>query len=369
MHVAFVGGGSGGHLFPAVAIAQEVLRQDSESRFLFLISDRAVDQQILAASGLSEHSMQVVPYATLSSRRGFWNSAMRLPSLWRSLRQARRLLKSFQPHIVVGLGALASVPGVVAASRLRLPVVLLEQNCLPGKATRVLARRARLTVFGLPVAMHQRHRWPSPVRTCGTPVRAVIRELAERPVAGKPAQKRILILGGSQGSHSVNQIVVASICEGLKLPPGWDIVHQTGEKQVTLIRDQYQAHGMPARVEAFLFDMPAELAAAGIVVSRAGAVTLQELACAGVPSILIPLSSAADDHQMRNALLLEGADAAFVIDESRSDGLQRLRVSLEQLLGESDLRHRMSEAIRSFATPDAATEISRILIELTGQDS
>lgn len=368
MRVAFIGGGSGGHLFPAVAIAQTLLSQSPESRFLFLTSHRAVDQQILDASGLSVSALQVAPYVSLSSRRGLWNSAMRLTSLLRSLRQARRLLKTFQPDVVVGLGALASVPGVVAASRMGLPVVLLEQNCLPGKATHVLARRGRLTVFGLPVPTDRLQNWPSPVQTCGTPVRVGIRALAEIPVEANLQRKRILILGGSQGSHSVNQLVATAFEEGLKLPPGWEIVHQTGETQVAQIRDQYKTHGIAARVEVFLSDMCAELGAAGIVVSRAGAVSIQELACAGVPSILIPLSTAADNHQMLNARLLERSVAAFVIDEKRIDATHAYRAALEQFLREPDHRLRMSHAIRSFATPDAAIEIARLLTDIAGRD-
>ena len=168
---------------------------------------------------------------------------MRLQSLWRSLRQAHLSLKAFRPDVVVGLGALASVPGVVAASRLALPITLLEQNCLPGRATRWLARRARLTVFGLPVADDRLQHWASPVQTCGTPVRVGIRELAGMPVAMISERKRILILGGSQGSQAINQIVATAFNQGLKLPPEWDIVHQTGEPQVAAIRDQYRRCG------------------------------------------------------------------------------------------------------------------------------
>ena len=364
LRVAFVGGGSGGHLFPAVAIAQDLLSQDPESRFLFLTSQRAVDQQVLDASGLSEIETQVVPYASLSSKRGLWSSATRLQSLWRSLRQARRSFKAFQPDVVVGLGAMASVPGVVAASRLGLPIMLLEQNCLPGKATRVLARRARLTVFGLPVEGIRLQDWGSPVQVCGTPVRVGIRELAEIPGAAIQERKRILILGGSQGSHSVNQIVATAFDEGLKLPPEWDVVHQTGEPQVAAVRDQYRRCGIAARVEAFLSDMRAELAGASIAVSRAGAVTIQELACAGLPSILIPLSTSADNHQFFNACLLKGRGAAFVIDEKRADAVNTFSLSLEILLSEPDHCQRMVHAIRSLATPNAATEIAGLLCEV-----
>ncbi|RLT03515.1 MAG: UDP-N-acetylglucosamine--N-acetylmuramyl-(pentapeptide) pyrophosphoryl-undecaprenol N-acetylglucosamine transferase [Planctomycetota bacterium] len=361
LRVAFVGGGSGGHIFPAVAIAQELLRQDPKSCFLFLTSHRVVDQQVLGTSGLSEIEAQVVPYASLSSKRGLWNSAMRLPSLWRSLRQARRCLKAFRPDVVVGLGALASVPGVVAANRLGLPLMLLEQNCLPGRATKRLARHAKLTVCGLPVAKDCLQNWASPVQTCGSPVRVGIRELAAIPVGAIPERKRILILGGSQGSHAVNQIVATAFGEGLKLPSEWDIVHQTGEPQVAAIRDQYCRCGIVARVEAFLSDMQAELAAASIAVSRSGAVTIQELACAGVPSILIPLSTAADHHQLFNARLLENAGAAFLIAEKHLDAVSTFRASLESLLSNPDVWQRMAQAIRSFAAPNAALEIVGLL--------
>ncbi len=369
MRVAFIGGGSGGHLFPAVALAQSLLHQNPESRFLFLISHRAVDQQVLDASGLSEIEAQVVPYASASNTTGRWGSAMRLPSLWHSLRQAGRSLKTFQPDVAVGLGALASVPGVMAARKLRLPVVLLEQNCLPGRATCALARRAQLTVFGLPVANETLRHWPSPVRTCGTPVRTGIRDLVMLPPALIPERKRILILGGSQGSHSVNQIVATAFGTGLQVPPEWEIVHQTGESQVTRIRDLYQQHGIAARVSAFLPDMPAELAAAGIAVTRAGAVSIQELACAGVPAILIPLSTAADNHQLLNARLLERTDAAVVIDEKNVDAVSGFRTSMQQLLRNHELRLRMSHAIRSIATPDATAEIVELLIDAADRDS
>ena len=259
---------------------------------------------------------------------------------------------------------MASVPGVVAASRLGLPIMLLEQNCLPGKATRVLARRARLTVFGLPVEGIRLQNWGSPVQVCGTPVRVGIRELAEIPVAAIQERKRILILGGSQGSHSVNQIVATAFDEGLKLPPEWDVVHQTGEPQVAAVREQYRRCGIAARVEAFLSDMRAELAGASIAVSRAGAVTIQELACAGLPSILIPLSTSADNHQFFNACLLKGRGAAFVIDEKRADAVNTFSRSLEILLSEPDHCQRMVHAIRSLATPNAATEIAGLLCEV-----
>ena len=364
LRVAFVGGGSGGHLFPAVAIAQELLSQNPDCGFLFLTSHRVVDRKVLEASGLPPAQIQVTPYVHLSSQGGWLGSVARLPALWSSLRQAQRSLREFQPHVVVGLGAMASVPGVVAADRMALPVVLLEQNCLPGRATRVLARRARLTVFGLPVPSERTQHWPSRVMTCGTPVRAEIRDLANGTSRDETSRRQILVLGGSQGSHSVNQIAAAALCGGNHVPADWQILHQTGEADATSIRDYYQRQGIPARVAAFLPDMSRQLADAGVVISRAGAVTLQELACAAVPTILIPLSTAADSHQLLNAKLLERSGAAIVIDENDTAARTSCGKAMEALVWDPVLRCRMRENIRTFATPQAAAEITVLLREI-----
>jgi len=364
LRVAFVGGGSGGHLFPAIAIADELLSQNAECHFLFLTSHRMVDRRVLESSNLSVTQTQVAPYVQLSSQSGIFRAAARLPSLWRSLRQARKKLQSFQPDVVVGLGAMASVPGVVAADRLSLPIVLLEQNCLPGRATHFLARRAKFTVFGLPVSDELTHNWPSQFRTCGTPVRAEIRDLAGVSSPNASSRRRLLILGGSQGSHSVNQIAADALCSGIQIPSDWEIVHQTGDADVMSLRDRYRQEGFPVRVEAFLPDVGRELATAGLVISRAGAVTLQELACAGVPTILIPLSTAADNHQWLNAKLLERSGAAILVDENQANARIFCGKAIGDLVSNEALRHRMAESIRGLATPQATKEIIRLLIEV-----
>ena len=361
LRVAFIGGGSGGHLFPAIAVARELLNAEADCRFLFLMSDRQVDRQVLDNSALPDEATKIVPYASMSSRRGVIRSVLRLRSMWLSLRKAGRLLKNFQPDIVVGLGALASVPGVIAASRMKLPIVLLEQNSLPGKATRVLARRAKMTLFGLQCTDSVLQTWPSPFRINGTQVRSEIQRLATTPVSEILARKRILIMGGSQGAHTVNQIVMHAFADGLQIPCDWDVVHQTGRADVSVIREFYQRHGITARVADFLTDMPAELSAAGIAISREGAVSIQELASAGLPSILLPLSTAANDHQMCNARLLEQAGAAIVIDEQDRSADISTCSALKKLLSQADERYRLSDKIRTFASPNATVETLRVL--------
>ena len=368
LRVAFIGGGSGGHLFPAIAVARELLTADAACSFLFLTSDRHVDRQVLDNSALPDAAIQIEPYASMSSRHVVFRSVLRLRSLWLSLRKARRHLERFQPDIVVGLGALASVPGVIAASRMKFPIVLLEQNSLPGKATRVLARRAKLTLFGLQCADTILQTWASPFRINGTQVRVEIQKLAATPVSEIIARKRLLIIGGSQGAHALNQIVMHAFADGLQIPSDWEIVHQTGHADVAVICEFYQRHGITARVEAFLRDMPAELSAAGIAISRAGAVSIQELACAGLPSILLPLSTSANDHQMCNARLLEKTGAAIVIEERHRNADVTTGAALGKLLNSVDERERLSSSIRTFASPNATVETVRLLGKAVGEN-
>ncbi len=368
LKIAFIGGGSGGHLFPAIAIAREFLNANADCRFLFLTSDRQVDQQVLDNSGLPDAVTQIAPYASMSSRPGALRALLRLRSLWLSLRKARRQLRNFQPEIVVGLGALASVPGVVAASRLKLPIVLLEQNAIPGKATRILARRAKLTLFGLQCADTILQNWPSPFRINGTQVRVEIQELAARPVSEIIDRKRLLIIGGSQGAHAVNQIVMGAFNDGLQIPVDWEIVHQTGNADLAVIREFYQRHGITARVAAFLPDIPSELSAAGIAISRAGAVSIQELACAGLPAILLPLSTSANDHQMHNARLLEQNGAAIVIEEQHRIAALSTGAAMKKLLSNTDEREKLSDRIRMFASPNATLETVRMLAEMIAKN-
>lgn len=365
LRIAFVGGGSGGHLFPAVSIAEELLRREPNCCFLFLTSRRPIDATVLASSSLPESRVSIQPYADLWSRQSWLQFAKKMPGMWNSLREARRSLKTFQPDLVIGLGAMASVPGIIAAHKLDLPIVLLEQNCLPGRATRLLARRARLTIFGLPIAEEVTYNWPTEFVTCGTPVRGSIRDLASRDSADHCPKRQILILGGSQGARSVNQIVAAALCSELRIPPDWTVVHQSGRDDRAFVQSEYDRCRIPVRVESFLDDMSDELATAALVISRAGAVTLQELACAGVPSLLIPLSTAADSHQSRNASLFQQAGASILIDERQSDSEVACRKAIDQIVNNNDLRLQLAGNIRKFATPQAAAKIVDVLNQIS----
>ena len=368
LRVAIIGGGSGGHLFPAIAVAQHLLGENPETRVLFLVSHRAIDAQVLSSVGWPDDRVLVQQYVSLKSGRNITSRLSMIPSALRAMRAARLALTAFQPDVAVGIGAFASVPGVIAASRRKIPIALLEHNSVPGRATRLLAKRAAVTIAGLPCEARYTVDWPSRLEVIGTPVRRAIADLAGRQLAPSAGSPRLLILGGSQGAHAVNRLVLDALADGRCLPPEWSIVHQTGESDVEPITRQYARLGQSAKVVTFLSDMPSELARASIAVSRAGAVTLQELACAGVPSILIPLSTAAHDHQIRNARYVAAAGGAMIVVETDERAVGKLKEMLKTLTAKASIRDRMSAAIRQTARPDAAAQVAAVIRELVRRE-
>lgn len=364
LRLVFIGGGSGGHLFPAIAVCEALLRLHDNVRLLFLTSRRAVDGQVLQKSGLDQSLFQAVPYASMPGGSGRLGQLLTLPGVIRSFRIAKRALREFQPHVAIGVGAAASVPGIIAASRMKIPVVLMEQNTVPGKATRLLAPRATVTLAGLPFEAAHQAKWPGPVEITGTPVRTSISDLSLRSEPPALKRQRLLILGGSQGSSSVNRLVLEALADERCVPSDWEIIHQTGEAQVKQVAAEYARRGRTATVLSFLPNLPELLASATVVISRGGAGTLQELACAGLPSILIPFSHAASNHQYANAEFLQRTGAAKLIDETYADAGLRLRRQLNELIEQADVRKVLQSGISQFARPQAATLSARRILDL-----
>ncbi|MFN9718762.1 MAG: UDP-N-acetylglucosamine--N-acetylmuramyl-(pentapeptide) pyrophosphoryl-undecaprenol N-acetylglucosamine transferase [Planctomycetota bacterium] len=382
LRVAVIGGGSGGHLFPAIAVVQEILKQHPDTAALFLTSRRPIDAHVLASvgwpttapdpadSGMASRPVAgrvaVEPYIAIPRSHGNLSRLAMLPGVSRAYLRARKRLQSFAPHLVIGCGAMASLPGVYAAHRRHIPITLMEQNVVPGQAIRMLARFAILTQAGLPFLSEYSERWPGEILVTGTPVRAAIAELAasdRRQDHG--SRPKLLILGGSQGSRSVNRLTLEALADERLIPSDWEIVHQTGEAHVAEVAAEYARHGRMASVRSFLPDLPQQLATATIAISRAGAGTLQELSCAGVPSILIPFSHAANDHQQSNATCLAERRAAIMIDEQTEDAGSQLRTLLMELISSSTQRDRLSAGIREFARPTAARDFATRLLHLS----
>ncbi len=372
--VIFAGGGTGGHLFPGIAVAHELLAREPDARVFFVGSQKPIEVGIVGGAGFEHVPLQSVSPSLTPARIG--------PSLlknWRAYRQARAIMARERPNFVVGLGGFASVPPVLAAWRAGVPIVLLEQNVVPGKATRWLSRFADTVC--LPWAETAKHLSPR-IRTVvtGNPIRREIAELASKDsqtgepgsvsprTLGEnhfrgltpPGSPTLLILGGSQGATSLNASVLDALATLQTELTGWRIVHQTGAADLDAIRQRYAALSLAADVQPFFLDMAEQYRRATCVVSRAGATTLAELACAGLPALLVPLPTSAHDHQRLNARLFADHSAALVA-EPASPAADSLRASLVQLLSDQPLRDRLRQNLRALAKPQAAIAVVEVL--------
>lgn len=368
--VIFAGGGTGGHLFPGIAVARELLAREPDVRVLFVGSQKPIEVDIVGGAGFEHIALPSVS-PSLSPTR----ITSSLLNNWRAYRQARAIMARERPNVVVGLGGFASVPPVLAAWRAGVPIVLLEQNVVPGKATRWLSRFAKVVCLPWPQAANG---LPRGVKTAvtGNPIRAEIAKLADttsKPEASARAERptpsltlrvtsdpTLLILGGSQGATSLNAAVLDALATLQSELTGWRIVHQTGAADLNAIRQRYAALSLTADVQPFFRDMAEQYRRATCVLSRAGATTLAELACAGLPALLVPLPTSAHDHQRLNARLFADHSAAFV-SEPTSPAAHSLRASLVQLLSDSSVRDRLRQNLRALAQPQAANAVVEIL--------
>jgi UDP-N-acetylglucosamine--N-acetylmuramyl-(pentapeptide) pyrophosphoryl-undecaprenol N-acetylglucosamine transferase len=359
----FAGGGTGGHLTPGLAVAAELRELDSDCRIVFVGSERTLEKRLVAAEGHEHIALPVESSATL--RRNPVRFALRN---WAALRNARNLIESHKPRAVIGLGGFASIPAVLAAARRQVPTLILEQNTIPGRATRFLARRATAICTSFPGTARS---LPADARVVcsGNPLRAAIAALCQHQLdsigSGKPI---LLILGGSQGAESLNDAVVAMLLKQLPQLAGWMIVHQTGAGQHDQIVAAYRAAALPHIVRTFFDDLPERYLSATLVLSRAGATTLAELACAGCPAILLPYPHAAGNHQLANARVFEAAGAAIVVQHGHipSETIAWLTTVVSSLVADRSRQASMREAMRRLARPNAARDVVAVLHSLLG---
>ena len=275
---------------------------------------------------------------------------------------AWRVISSRRPDVVVGVGGFASGPVLLLASLRGYPTMLLEQNALPGVTNRLLARFVRAAAVAFDEALRF---FPRVGMVTGNPVRPEFFAAREGQdgSATAPREVRVLIFGGSQGAHAIN---VAMVEAAPRLAAaGLAVTHQTGERDLEMVREGYRRAGVDARVEPFLYEMDREMTAAAIVICRAGATTLSELAAAGRAAILVPLPTAADDHQRKNAEVVARSGGALVIEERELSG-STLGDAVLAIAGDSERRSRMAAAARTLARPDAASRIADKVWELGG---
>lgn len=370
--IVFAGGGSGGHLFPGIAVAEEIARRCDSLDIVFVGSRKPIEQTILGDRNVTYRSINAAP-STLLKR----NPVKFVWRYRRARRQARTMLKEIHAKAVVGLGGYASVPVVLAAHSLRIPTVLLEQNIVAGRANRWLSRRADLICHAFEAAVNSTPRAKaSSVRVTGNPVRDEIVTAAaafqsaskHRPRGSNASKPTLLILGGSQGATAVNEAVCAAIPQLAGLLRDWRVIHQTGPRDIDAVKTAYSNYGIEHTIAPFFADMVPHYAAAELAISRAGATSLAELSCCGIPTILIPIPNSLRNHQARNADHYAAADASVIVEQD-ADSQQTANALSSQLgclLADEPARLRMSDAMSRLSKPSAAHDVAGLILDLIG---
>ncbi len=354
--VLIMAGGTGGHVFPGLAVA-DVLRARS-CRVVWLGTRRGLEAQVVPAAGIEMTWLRV----TGLRGKGLMSWLTAPIKLIRALIDATRVIREIRPDVVLGLGGFVAGPGGLAARLCRLPLVIHEQNAIVGVTNRLLARVASSVAEAFPGAFNA----AVGAVAIGNPVRRAIEQLAtvpDRPSAD--LSQHLLVFGGSQGAAALNRVVPQALARlsPTKRPV---VIHQTGRHHAQAVAATYASLGITAEVVEFIEDMAAAYRWADLAVTRSGAMTVAELATAGVPAVLVPFPAAVDDHQTVNARFLSMRGAAILLPESllTDDGLAR---ELDRLLGrEPSVLAAMRDAARRVAAPRAAERLADLVMQAAG---
>jgi UDP-N-acetylglucosamine--N-acetylmuramyl-(pentapeptide) pyrophosphoryl-undecaprenol N-acetylglucosamine transferase len=364
--VIFAGGGTGGHLYPGFALAHALQQARTGIRCLFVGSERSIESSLFASQPFPRLSIPIEPLAAMR-RQPFRFLVGNTRALW----AARELLLQEHPQLVVGLGGYVSVPCVWWASRQKIPTALIEQNAIPGRATRWLAAKASLIAATFE-EVTQSLPAKSSVMLLGTPVRDSIQRLyrqpvpqGEGPLIDHQQPLRLLVLGGSQGAESLNDVVLAWLRTS-EYAAQLQVTHQTGTKDHQRMLAAYSQSSLSVIAKPFIEDMAGAYAAHDLVISRAGATTLAELAIVGLPAVLLPYPHAADQHQRANAKAVEQQGAAIMVEHHYrvQQTAEKLARAIHPLLANRHSLTSMAVAQRNRAYPDATPAIAERLLEL-----
>lgn len=345
--IVIMAGGTGGHVFPALAVA-DVLRSRGHS-VTWIGTRQGLEARIVPAAGIP------VEWIDVGGVRGKGLGALlKAPFvLSRALLQSMSIFRRLKPVAALGMGGFASGPGGIAARLAGCPLVVHEQNAVPGVTNRLLSRVSSELLEGFPGS------FPAPrrARYVGNPVRRVIAALPapEQRFAGREGPLRLLVLGGSQGARVLNQNVPAAV--GLLKRSSVEVLHQTGVKDAEAVATLYRDQGIEARVTPFIDDMAAAYAWADLAVCRSGALTIAELAAAGLGALLVPFAAAVDDHQTKNARFLVEQGAALLLAQSAAT-TEALAGALQALLQDRRQPLTMAKAARALARVDAADVVA-----------
>lgn len=354
MKVIIAGGGTGGHIFPAVSVAEEILGRDASNEVLFVGTRTGLENEILSKRGYR------IEHITARGMKGsgMVRSVKAVFAAITGVSESMSILKSFKPDVVLGVGGYVSGPMVLAASLRGVPTAICEQNAYPGIANRILGKFVKkvFTTFDDAAAFFPGGK----VVLTGNPIRRDI--LTGRPGGKNPEGLTILVFGGSQGARRLN----VSVPEALSMLGRSDlsVIHQTGAKDVESVKKAYEGYGIPARVMPFIDDMAGSYAEADFVIARSGAGTVAEITALGKPSLLIPYPYATNDHQMANARSLEKTGAAIVMRDGEAEP-GNLREALTNVF-QKDKLDRMSRAALLLGRPGAASDIVDRIYMLAG---
>ncbi len=353
MKVIIAAGGTGGHIYPGIAVAKEILRRDQDSKILFVGTSRGLETKIVPAN---DFELALINSAGLKNV-GFAGQLKGLFVLPKSFLEARRVIKNFQPDIVIGAGGYVSGPVLLMASLMRVPTLVMDSNALPGFTNR------RLAPFVTKAALTFEEAVPFFGKkgiVTGNPVR---KEFFEIEAKQRGAQTNLLIFGGSQGARAINNAMVEAL---EKLPhDSLKITHQTGESDFELIRELYNRAGFGdvAEVKPYISNMVEEFAKSDLIICRAGATSCAEIAAAGRAAILIPLPTAADDHQRKNAEAFERAGAAKMILQKDLNA-EILANAIADLINAPEKISAMEIAAKNLARKDAAEATVNLIEKL-----
>lgn len=366
MKLIIAGGGTGGHLFPGIAVAEEFLSRDPANEVLFVGTERGIEARAVPAAG---YQLELISAAGIRGK-GIISQLRGAAMMAYGYAQSRKILKRFRPDVVLGVGGYASLPMVLAARGMKIPRFIHEQNAIPGLTNRLLARFAS-KVF---ITLEESARYFPATTTMltGNPLRKQILDSLElkhgdssatSPAAGTNACLHLLVFGGSQGAHAINTAMTEALPLLKDCPVNVTITHQTGEKECAEVRAAYLAAGIEALVTPFIDNMASAYAKADLIICRAGATTIAEVTACGKACLFIPFPYAVDDHQRRNAEALLKKDACFMMLEHELSGTT-LAESICTLSQDSELVQRTGELAFIMSKLDAAKIIVDEMLQI-----
>ena len=363
MRLLITGGGTGGHLFPAVAAAQALRERMVDSQVLFIGTRRKIDTTSLGQYGFESRSIS--SYGLKGKNVLELTKALAILPV--SVMQAISHIRKFKPDVALGVGGYVTGPVMMAAKLLGIPTVIHEQNSIPGMANRKLGKLVNHVCVSLPGS--EKYFPAEKTVFTGNPVRTNIKELAAAEPEAEKEKQTLLVLGGSQGAQAVNTMIADIFCDKSSgLADSINLIHQTGSADYEKVKEQYEKCGVSAEVEPFFQDMGSVYRQTDFLVSRAGATTLTELAVLGKPAILIPYPHAADNHQQKNAEYYVQGGGALVFEQSSLDA-EKLSEAVRQLVDNRDKQLEMGAAMKALGKPEAADKIVDVCIAAAGKTS